>query len=371
MAIDLFAWQPDWAVAPGEILAEVIQERGMSQSELARRMGRPTKTINEIVNGKAAITPDTAIQLELTLGIAARFWNNLETNYREYLARVRSRNELETAADWATAFPINDLVRHRLIEPTRSRPGRVAAVLGYFGVGSREAWEGQWLSPAAAFRASPAFEASPHAVAAWLRWGERLAADVQAALFDPKRLRAVVPEIGALTRQADFMQAVSRAQELLASAGVVLVLTPEFGGTHLSGVARWLSPDRALIQLSMRFKSDDHFWFSLLHEIGHLLERKRTDYIHVESDDLTDDREVEADRFARDTLIPPDQYAAFVAAGAFTEPSVREFAKNLGIAPGLVVGRLQRDGHLDKSHLNNLKKSLRWAVTPRSTSQLD
>ena len=113
MATESFAWQPDWAVAPGEILLEALQERGMSQSELARRMGRPTKTINEIVNGKAAITPETAIQLELTLGIAARFWNNLETTYREHLARERSREELETIAEWAAQFPVKDLVKNK------------------------------------------------------------------------------------------------------------------------------------------------------------------------------------------------------------------------------------------------------------------
>src|SRR4029077_9667546 len=97
MAIEPVAWQPDWAVAPGEILLETLEERGMSQSELARRMGRPTKTINEIINGKAAITPETAIQLELTLGITATFWNNLESAYREHLARARAHDELQAS----------------------------------------------------------------------------------------------------------------------------------------------------------------------------------------------------------------------------------------------------------------------------------
>lgn len=78
MAAEQTTWRRDWTAAPGEVLVEALEERGMSQSELARRMGRPTKTINEIANGKAAITPETAIQLELTLGITAAFWNNLE-----------------------------------------------------------------------------------------------------------------------------------------------------------------------------------------------------------------------------------------------------------------------------------------------------
>src|ERR1039458_5136150 len=116
MTAEQTTWQRDWTVAPGEILLEALEDRGMSQSELARRMGRPTKTINEIVNGKAAITPDTAIQLERTLGISASFWNNLEVMYREQLARQRSQQELEANAGWADRFPIKDLVREHLIE---------------------------------------------------------------------------------------------------------------------------------------------------------------------------------------------------------------------------------------------------------------
>src|SRR3954454_21490287 len=112
MAIDRTAWQRDWAVAPGEILIEALEDRAMSQSELARRMGRPIKTINEIVNGKAAITPDTAIQLERTLGISATFWNNLEASYREHLARERAQQELEAHAAWVDAFPVKELAEH-------------------------------------------------------------------------------------------------------------------------------------------------------------------------------------------------------------------------------------------------------------------
>ena len=144
----------------------------MSQSELARRMNRPVKTINEIVNGKAAITPDTAIQLEWTLGISASFWNGIESLYREQLARRRAEADLEREGQWAELFPVTDLARHGLIRSGRSQADRVAAILRYFGVGSPSAWENEWLAPAAALRESPVFQSSPYAIAAWLRWGE-------------------------------------------------------------------------------------------------------------------------------------------------------------------------------------------------------
>lgn len=363
MAIEPTAWQSDWAVAPGEILLEALEDRGLSQSDLARRMGRPIKTINEIVNGKAAITPDTAIQLELALGVTASFWNSAEAKYREHLARERLRENLEGHASWADAFPVKELVKRNLIRRGSTKGETVGALLAYFRVSSPSAWEDQWLATAASYRASPAFSSSPHAVAAWLRWGEILAENRDVEPFDARRLREVLYEIRTLTRREPFMQTLARVREICASAGVVLLLTPEFSGTRLSGAARWLSPDKAVIQLSLRHKSNDHFWFSFFHEAGHLLGRKRQDFVDAADMpmDTSDEAEQQADRVARDVLIPPKDYAAFVAAGAFTADAVRDFAKRLNIAPGIVVGRLQRDGHLDLAHLNDLKKPIRVA----------
>lgn len=364
MAAEPRTWQPDWVQPPGEILTEALQERDMSQSDLARRMGRPIKTINEIVNGKAAITPDTAIQLELTLGISAAFWNNLEATYRAQLARLRSDEELRHYAEWASSFPVKDLVRHDLIEQGSTRAGNVAALLRYFGVSSPEAWAQQWLSPAASFRASPTFKSSPYAAAAWLRWGELVAAGIDTQPFDAARLQEILATVRSMTR-SDLALTRDQIGELFATAGVALVLTPEMSKVRLSGAARWLSADKAMIQLSLRHKTDDQLWFSLFHEARHILRRRRTDFVHDENEprDDADDDENDADRFARDTLIPPSDYELFVDRKTFTAPAIRAFAKNQGIAPGIVVGRLQRDEHIPPSHFRDLKKPIRFGET--------
>lgn len=361
MATDRTGWHRDWAVAPGEILQETLEDRGMSQSELARRMGRPIKTINEIANGKAAITPDTAIQLEWTLGISATFWNNLETAYREHLARVRAQEHLEANAAWVDAFPIKELAAYKLIQSGSGKADTLASLLRFFGVSSPKAWESQWLAPAASYRASPAFQSSPHAVAAWLRWGECAAEKIDVESFDASRLHAALLRIRNTTRQEPLTQTIADAQSLLATAGVALVITPEIGKTRLSGAARWLSPVKAIIQLSLRHRTDDHFWFTLFHEGGHLLDGQRMDFIDTEGEDPQDRHEQRADQFARDLLIPPVEYETFIEACSFTERAVRDFAKRQGIAPGIVVGRLQREKLLSKSHLNKLKKSIQPA----------
>lgn len=360
MAAEQTTWERDWTVVPGEVLVEALEERGMSQSELARRMGRPTKTINEIANGKAAITPETAIQLELTLGISAAFWNNLEASHRAQLARERAEKELATHASWAASFPIKDLVKNKLIAPGETKASKVAALLRFFQVSTPEAWEKNWTASAAAYRRSPAFEASPFASAAWLRWGEIIAAGLETEPFDPDRFRAVLGEIREMTRR-DFSITRPRVEELCASAGVALVITPEFARTHISGAARWLTSDKAIIQLSLRHKTDDQFWFSFFHESRHILDQKKADHLDSDPsgvDRSGDENETEADRFARDTLIPPESYACFVDAGDFSEEAIRAFAKEQNIAAGIVVGRLQRDQHLDRSHFRSLKKPI-------------
>jgi addiction module HigA family antidote len=354
--------EKDWGVPPGEILQEVLEERAMSQSELARRMARPIKTINEIVRGKAAITPETAIQLELSLGTPAAFWNNLESNYRAFVARQNVGQELEQQGSWADQFPLHDLEKHALIDRGSSKGETVRALLSFFAVSSPKAWENHWSGPIASFRASPAFDSSPQAVAAWLRWGEIVAAQTQTGSFDSKHLETVLTEARPLSRK-DISLALKRLAKMLAETGVALVLTPELTGAHLSGAARWLSPDRAIVQLSLRHKSDDHFWFSFFHESAHLLGPRRAEFVDPPEQDRNweDEEEERADRFARDQLIPPAAYQRFVSETDFNGQSVRRFAKEIDIAPGIVVGRLQRDKHIARSQLNNLKRPIRWA----------
>lgn len=364
MTNDQRVWQLDWTVAPGEILAEALEERGMSQSELARRMDRPVKTVNEIVNGKAAITPETALQLQLVIGISARLWNGLETQYREHLAMQRAEQEMEAFVDWAKGFPIPELVRNELIHQNaiKTKGGKVTALLSFFGVSSPSAWERQWLSPAASFRESATFVAMPKAVATWLRWGEIQALGVETSPYKAETFRTALDEARGLTRR-DPLLIFDRLKDSFAASGVVLVLTPELRGTHVSGATRWLSSDRALIQLSLRHKSDDQFWFTVFHESSHVLKGKKRAFVDSSEPDDQEISEIEldADNFARDILLPLNVYSDWVANGDFSEESVRAFAAAQGVAPGIVVGRLQRDHYLPQSHLNRLKKRINWA----------
>lgn len=349
----------DWTIAPGELLAERLDECRLSQSELARRMGRPVKTINEIVNAKTAITPQTAIQLERVLGTSARFWLNAETAYRHDLAVLEEAETAEQAAPWLQHFPVADLVRRGLIG--RGGVGdQVQELLAFFAVGSPKAWQDRWGTPAVSLRQSPSFAGSVHARSVWFRWGERIAADADVPPFDADRLRGMVAALPALSRLSPPQAALEELADRLASAGVVLALTPELPGTRLSGAAHWPLPDRPVVQLSGRHGSDDHVWFTVLHEVWHLLDSPGRNFadadfeVRPDADDVTEAR---VDTLARETLVPSAALTRFLAEGPPNDPArIRHFASELGVAPGVVVGRLQHDGRLEFDQLNHLKR---------------
>ena len=351
---------PETVSLPGESLLEVLESKGMSQAELAERTGRPKKTINEIVNGKAAITPETAIQFERVLSVPAEFWNNRERQYREALARRNEIAHFASHADWADRFPCAAMERIGWIKPRRDNAGRVDELLTFFRVASPAAWSDCWREPQAAFRRSPSFQARFAAVAAWLRKGEIEAAQVHAAPFQPDRFREGISSIRSLTRTDDD-EFSSKLVDICAASGVVVVFVPELPGTHVWGATRWLGSEKALIQLSLRYKTDDHFWFTFFHEAGHvLLHGKRETFIEADESARDAKKEQEADAFARDTLIPAQSMKAFLRRRVFACTAIRQFGYEIGIAPGVVVGRLQHDGLLPQNHCNELKRRLSW-----------
>lgn len=351
---------PDFVTIPGETLLETIEILGMSQAELAERTGRPTKTISEIINGKTAITPETALQFEKVLGTPARFWINLERNYQEWKAREAERQALEPHLPWMEIFPVKEMVKLGWIEHFDDPVSQLIQLLQFFGVASPEHWEPVWAGANVAYRRSPAFAAQPGVVSVWLRKGELDAQQISCEPYEPARFRAALTEIRTLTAR-DPREFVPAMQALCAQAGVAVVFVHELTNLRTSGATRWLSPTKALIQLSLLYKTDDHLWFTFFHEAGHILLHGKKD-IFLEGDDGQNDKEAEADNFSANLLIPPEKYRTFKPRYEhFSEAEVVAFAHEVGIAPGIVVGRLQHEKKIPMTHFYRLKRKLIWA----------
>jgi len=346
--------------APGETLREILSERSISQADLAGRMGRPQKTISEIMNGKASITPETALGLELVLSIPAEFWIAREGDYRTYLARREQEECLRKDATWARRFPIRKMIEHKWIPKHLDASSLVRNLLEFFGVASSQQWETMFSSYEVAFRKPAAFNADIYALSAWLRAGVSAAEKSNMRPFDSNGFLDALNEARKLITgpPEEFAPALTR---IFSEAGVAVAFVPELPKSRASGATMWLSPDRALIQLSLRYKTDDHLWFTFFHEAAHvLLHSKRS--IFLETDKHHGKQEQEANKWAADFLIPPKEYTRFTSQGVCNKSEIRTFAAKLGLPPGLVVGRLQHDKLLDYAYCNDLKRRLVWIV---------
>ncbi len=354
-----FPFKPDYVVAPGATLKETLDTKGISQVQLAQRTGLTEKTVSQIINGIAPISFDTAEKLEMVTSVPASFWNRREVGYRQGLARRKQLAELAESEAWLKEIPLGELIDRKFVEPSDDPGTLVHRVLQFFGVSSVSAWRDTLLKPAVQYRGNKAQAKYPGFVAAWLRMGQLQAEEIDCGEFDGQKFRRLLQEdLRALTTtSANVWRA--RLPELCAQAGVVTVLTKEIPKASVSGAARWLPKrDVPLIQVSLKYKTDDQLWFSFFHEAGHvLLHGKRKFYVDYGiSDETIEEREANA--FARDLLIPP-QHAGQLPY-LRSKASIRRFASSIGVCPGIVVGRLQNDEILPPTHCNDLKKKYAW-----------
>lgn len=357
-------YRPEVVSCPGETLLEILQERGMTQAELAERMGRPKKTINEIANGRAEITPETALQLERVLGAPSSVWGNLERNFREYLARSDERRELLRHVGWSARFPIRQMIRFDWLEAAMDEAERVRSLLSFFGVSSVAQWETRYRGPIAAFRLPKKFPPDVHALTAWLREGERRAQAIDCEPFEMDSLREMLRGARTLTRESDPQVFVPQLTKLGARCGVAIVFVRELKGSRASGATRWQSPQKAMIQLSLRYKSNDQLWFTFFHEAGHIvLHGKREAFVELGNGGTgTREREEEANRFSAEHLIPQRELQLLLEQQPVSRERIVSFSQRIGVAPGIVVGRLQHDKHIDFSQFNDLKVRYEWAL---------
>lgn len=335
----------DLAIPPGEYLQEVIGELGMNQTELAKRMGRPTQAINEIVRGEKAITPETAIQLEDVTSVPSHIWNGLEAEYRLILAKQREEQNLASEAGLVAEFPYAQIAKLKFLKKTKNAVEKVTELRRFFGVASLYNLE-TVDSYEPAFRQGKGGKASSYALIAWLRMAEIKARAMECASFSASKLKAALPHIRALTRETPdiFLPLLS---ELLEKCGVAFILQPHLPKTYAHGATFFLG-EKAVLVMTIRGAWADVFWFSLFHEIGHvLLHSKRQRFVENDAiDPALRKQEDEADAFARETLIPSKYWQAFVENGVFSHQNIQGFADEMGIAPGIVTGFLRHHDHL-------------------------
>ena len=327
-------------------------------------MGHTTKYVSQLVTGKAALSEQTALKLERVLGSTTAFWLNREAQYRARLAKAREETRLQSWTLWLDQLPVKDLMRQGVIPNRRlvdkHKPSIVDDLLHFFGVASPNEWQDCYASMEFAFRRTHETQSDIGAISAWIRQGENLAEQLTCPKYSKSKFEQAVRLIRALTvlEPQQFKPVIHR---LCQDAGVAFVLVPSIPRAHVSGMARWLNPHKALIQLSLYGKQNDRFWFTFFHEAAHILLHDKKDIFLDDWDEKTkmpSQQEKEADDWSRDFLISSQHSKALP--DLKSKEAVVEFADKIGIHPGIVVGRLQHDELIRKDWMNGLKVSLKF-----------
>lgn len=343
------ALTPARAVPPGEILAEELEARGWTQKDLAAIMGRPTQVINEIINATKSITPDTAVELAAAFGTSAALWLNLEASYQLHLARQQKNGAtIARKSRLYSLAPVAEMVKRGWISGGDSVDELEKAVCDFLGIASPD----ETPRFAVSFRQSVARGPEYSAQVAWAKRVENLASAQRTAAYDPAALRAAIPSVLALARQPED---VARVPDLLRSLGVRFAIVPHLPKTYIDGAA-WRQDGQPVVAITLRYDRIDWFWFTLMHELAHIVAGHQQTYVDNLKDESADAQEDEANRMASDWLVDRRAYDAFVTAARphFSRARIEEFAASQGRHPGVIVGRLHHDELTEFRHLNAL-----------------
>jgi HTH-type transcriptional regulator/antitoxin HigA len=343
----------------GRYAADADGAAGAYLGRLGPKVG--TAVVRGLLSGTVAIDAKLAMALSNHVGGTPKFWHARQLKYESALSRAAEAVSTNAAVDWIKRFPRGEMAKNGWIKQTRTRIELVKAYLAYFGVNDPAEWENRYADflNLTAFRTTPTFKSRAGPLSAWLRQGEIAAAQLQCAPWNPKALRNTLPEIRVLTKAKNPAYFLSRVRQICAELGIAVVFVRAPSGCAASGATRFVSRRKAMIILSFRYLSDDHFWFTFFHEIGHLLLRKE-DLTFIDGEELIASKmERQANAFSERVLIPQERREELMDLEPRRENIIR-FAYSVGVSAGIIVGQLQHHKVIGRNQMNFLKRRFNW-----------
>jgi len=354
--------QPARAIPPGRIIRRELEARGWSQKDLATIMGRPEQMISQIVNARKQITPETALQLAAAFGTSVDFWLNLETNYQLHEARqTYDASEVERKSRLYSLAPVAELLRRGWITAQESLDSLEQAVCRFLDIADPN----QTPRLAVNFHQSEAYTPEMAAQIAWVKRVEHLAREQKVADFDRARLEMAIPDLLAF---AATVEGIQNIPDFLQKLGVHFLIVPHLSGTYLDG-ATFVLNNHPVVALTLRHDRIDNFWFTLMHELAHIIAGHEGLYLDDLDQEAEEYVEMEANRLAREWLIAAEALKQFIAATSpyFSHTEIERFATTQNRHPGIIVGRLHHDGVIEYRH----SRGLLVKVSPYLTAWTD
>lgn len=348
---------PEWVSPPGETIVDLLRQKNLSTSDLCSALDTKEELVERLLQGKHKITLGVAKCLSSLLGASPEFWMARDEQYQSELKRVVALGD-----EWLRDFPLADMVRFGWISRAPDTRSQVAETLRFFGCHAISQWHQVYsgVEAAIAKRESPTYESNSASVIAWLRKAELEASEGDFGIWDADAFRGSLDSIRALTRKKDPALFIPLLKSICRRNGVAVVVLRAPSGCAISGATKFLSPQRALLLLSARHLSDDHFWFTFFHEVAHLLLHGDRLFLEgLDADSQREGLELEANEFAERVLIPMDFRDELFRLPPRYRDVVR-FAVRIGVSPGIVVGQLQHLGKLQRFQLNKAKRRYSW-----------
>lgn len=354
-------FHPDWISPPGETIVELLDESGLSIEELSRKIGLSSRKSQQLLDGELTICQSLASKLESTLKVSSRFWLSRDSQYQSFKKQLEAKEQ-----NWLDLLPISDMVKFGWIPKLSLRSTRVKECLSFFSQSSIDLWYEDYAnnSVSVAYRTSNTFSIEPVSVFTWLQYARKVTDKTEISPWDREKLTDAIPEIRTLTNEPNPQVFVPKLSKILAEAGVVFVIAKTPTGCRASGATCFFEQDKATLVMSFRYLTDDHFWFTLFHEIGHLILHSQEQDTRIEGrgiEGLSSEEETEANEFAANTLIPKIYQKELNSFYKRDWKKIVRFARKVGVSKGIVLGQLQYMGNIDYAYLNKLKVRYKWA----------
>lgn len=356
---NLIEYKDLMAFHPGYYVSEIIEDMGISQAEFAGRMGTTAKTLSTLINGQINLSNDLARKLSAMLGTSVDVWLDLQKGFDLKLI------EMDMAKDMDNQVHIARQIDYTFFEKVASLPKakniyeKIAYLCKYFMISNlniltQPDFLVNFRTGISNFQAKNAINSR-----AWIQTAINYSRSIETEPFDANKLKEYLPEIRSMTIQKpeEFLP---RLKEIFAQCGVAFVLLPHLKNSGVNGAVKWVDTGRVVLAMNDRGAYADKFWFSLFHEIKHVLQQKmKRMFINCSECDMTDlhsDLETEADTFASNYLIPPSELKKLEQLSYPSDEDIRLFAESIGIHPGIVAGRLQHDKRIPPYRCAELKE---------------
>jgi addiction module HigA family antidote len=344
-------------VPTGNIIKEYIDERKISQKELSQRIDASERHLSQLLNGKTRLTEEMALKLEKVMSdVPASYWLNYEAKYQEYLAREKEKAALDNLdlKEIAKRFHFSEVFR----KANLSLVDQAIEMLKLLGVSNFSQYKNSIAKRAIAFMEDGG---EPEAMIVWLRLCEEEAEDQNKDLagiaYSKKALEQSLGKLKRIASNDDADASIKSCRKLLNQLGIYLIIRPALVNAKIRGAIDIINGHPAII-ISGRYKTHDIVWFAIIHEIAHLLLHydPKQQLIFVDNEEDGTDIEAEANAFARSFFVSAGDYGDFKKNSDIQrDVEIRRFAKEQGVAVGVIVGFLEFDGCLPYGAKSYLK----------------